>query len=617
MAILPIPSFKKRYTTVYNSFRGVDLSGDSTKIDNTRSPWAPNLVSDKGGLPEKRVGWRRLARVEAPVNGLFYLSLNGEDHWLVHGGTKLYRWHPEQEDGAPETLYGAIHSAPSSAFASGGRLYILTGREYLCYDGAQVRRVADLATVPTVTISRPPAGGGVLYQQVNLLQPKRTDSFLSDGSSKTYQLSATGIDAVTQVLVDGVATSIAYTVDTAGGSVTFASAPPAPQVAGQDNVQITFSKRVEGYAERINGCRFWARYGTGGADHHFVAGNPNHPNRDWHCALKDPTYFPDLGYADVGAEGTAITGYAQVGETLAILKGENAQDATIFLRSVQSLEGEVLFPLRQGVAGVGSLTHRAVGNIQDEPLFLSRTGVYAITTGSIYQERVVQNRSYFVDPALCREQGLERAVAVAWQGRYLVCVNGNCYVLDGTQRKAWRSQSEGDYVYECYHWSNIPASCFLEHDGQLFFGTETGMVCRFNTDLPAPDCYHDNGQAIACMWSTKEDDDGDFMQRKALCRRGCGIQIKPSAGGSVRVLLDTEEQRGVEALHSVNGRFDWNSIDFARFTFQTGDGAPILPFDRICGPYMMLQIAVVNEQLHEGLGILSIVKRYTRGRAKR
>ena len=534
MATLPIPPFKRRSTTVYNSFRGVDLSGDSTKIDNTRSPWAPNLVSDNGGLPEKRVGWRSLARVEAPVNGLFYLHRGGEGHWLVHGGTKIYRWYPDRAGGELLELAGMLNSAPSSAFASGGYLYILTGREYLRYDGSELRRATDFATVPTVTISRPPAGGGVLYEQINLLQPKRTDSFLADGESRVYQLSATGIDSVALVLLNGAPCTISHTVDTGSGRVTFASAPPAPQVEGQDNLQITFSKEVPGYADRILRCRFWSQYGTGGADYHFVAGNPDFPNRDWHCALKDPTYFPDLGYADVGAEGTAITGYAQVGETLAILKQENAQDATIFLRSVQTLDGEVVFPLRQGVAGIGSLTHHAVGNIRDEPLFLSRTGVYAIATGSILQKRVVQNRSYFVDPLLCREEGLDQAVAVAWQGRYLVCVNGNCYVLDGTQRKTWRSQSEVDYVYECYHWDNIPARCFLEHDGALYFGTATGLICRFNTDQEAPDCYHDNGAAILCMWSTKDDDDGDFMQRKALCRRGCGVQVKSSEGAACR-----------------------------------------------------------------------------------
>ena len=85
----------------------------------------------------------------------------------------------------------------------------------------------------------------------------------------------------------------------------------------------------------------------------------------------------------------------------------------------------------------------------------------------------------------------------------------------------------------------------------------------------------------------------------------------------MQVLLNTEEEREVEALNSVNTRFDWNAIDFTRFAFLSGEGAPLLPFDRRCRPYMTLQIVVKNDGLREGLGILGIIKRYTRGRCKR
>ncbi|NLT57633.1 MAG: hypothetical protein GXX99_01565 [Clostridiales bacterium] len=610
-----LPAARAVERTVYGSFKGVDFSTDSTRIDPSRSPWAPNLISDSGGHPQKRTGWRRLTQVEAPCNGIFYASFRERDCRLIHGGTKLYAW---DTGPTPRLIYEGVNSAPSFAFVSGDLLYLLTGREYLCYDGEQVRPVGEVAYVPTVTLSRAPAGGGTVYESINLLCDRRRDSFLADGSSRTYQLSAAGIDAVTEVLRDGEPVDVAsLTVDLEKGTVTFQTAPQAPTVAGQDNLQITYRRRVEDYERRIAGCRFGMSYGAGDADYWFLSGNPEHQSTDWHSALKDPTYFPDLGYAEIGAPGTAITGYAPVGDSLAILKQENAQDATIFLRRAELMGSEVVFPVRQGVAGVGALSHRSVSSILDEPLFLSRTGVYAIAGSAISDERTVQNRSHFADPQLCREPGLERAVAVNWEGRCMICVNGRAYLLDGTQRKAWRSGSENDYVYECYHWDNIPAVCFLELDGELFFGTADGWVCRFNSDVEGVGQYHDDGQPIVCEWRTREDDDGDFMQHKSLLRRGCGVQVRPYARGSVTVLLATDGERDIPALRTIIDRFDWQRVDFGRFSFDLGAGAQLLPFRTACRNYLTLQIVVRNGELYEGLGVLGIVKRFCRGRSKR
>ena len=62
MAQFKVPSQPKMYQTRYARFRGVDFSTDPALVDPSRSPFAPNLVSDAGGMPEKRPGWRNLAQ---------------------------------------------------------------------------------------------------------------------------------------------------------------------------------------------------------------------------------------------------------------------------------------------------------------------------------------------------------------------------------------------------------------------------------------------------------------------------------------------------------------------------------------------------------------------------
>ena len=193
MPVFSLPAGKTRHTTVYSSFKGVDFSSDTTKIDNARSPFAPNVISDSGGYPQKRTGWRELLSVKAPVNGLFRTVLDGTAYWLAHGGDTLYRFFPDGGQ-QPVVLRTGLNDGFSAGFTAGGFFYLLTGGDYLRFDGQAAVPVSEVATVPTVTISRLPNGGGEVYESVNLLSPRRTDSFLCDGTSKDYYLSSTDID---------------------------------------------------------------------------------------------------------------------------------------------------------------------------------------------------------------------------------------------------------------------------------------------------------------------------------------------------------------------------------------------------------------------------------------
>ena len=50
-------------------------------------------------------------------------------------------------------------------FDDTGKIYILTGKEFLCYDGETVKAVSEDAYIPTILISRNPTGGGTLYEE--------------------------------------------------------------------------------------------------------------------------------------------------------------------------------------------------------------------------------------------------------------------------------------------------------------------------------------------------------------------------------------------------------------------------------------------------------------------
>lgn len=604
-------------TKRYDRFRGVDFSTDPALVDDARSPWAPNMVADKGGMPEKRPGWRTLVQMEGRINGLFRTEFDDVEHLLVHAGTKLLRWY---EDGtAAEELADGLPDERSTAVYMGGYLWLFTGAGLLRYDGEQAVSVAEHAYIPMTVISKAPDGtGGMTYEAVNLLTGKQKVGFLSDGAATEYKLPYDCVDSVDEVEVNGKVFTSGFTGEPGEGKVVFDTAPEKSKVEGEDNVFITFTKTTEGYAQRIGKCRTAVVWGVGGAsDRIFAAGNPDFPNQDFVCGYNDGTYWPDTGYAVVGTAETSVVGYRRMGEYLAIVKEDNGQDSTVFLRGGDLDEnGEAKFWVKPCLSGAGAVSRFGFGNIGDDQLILTGGGVYALTTNSLTAERIVQNRSGYVDPKLTAED-LTDAVSCGYDGSYLVFVGGRVYGLDGRQR-SYPSRNDTAFHYECFYWDNVPARCVLRRMAQgeetLFFGTEDGRICRFNTDVYGMGRYSDDGEAIEAAWSTPMDDDGDPMVLKTLLKKGNAVTLKPYARSGAKVLFRTDADAvGWEAAKGDMDIFDWSDLDFSRFTFNANDGPMEIPFERKVKKYKRLQIIVKNDAVDEGFGVYAIVKHYVTG----
>ena len=609
----------KMNTTVYGRFKGNDFSVDPSLVDKDRSPYAPNLIADVGGMPEKRLGWRVLHQIEQPVHNLWVGEINGKKSFIAHGGTKIYKFTAVNF----EIIKENVNNAKSTAFFmrssdDAGKIYILTGGEFLEYDGTTVKNVSDDGYIPTILISRNPTGGGTVYEAVNLISGKRTESFLGNDTDKVYQLSANKIDSVDKVEVlnsnGEKVTTTEYTVDLTTGKITF-TATHKPVVAGQDNVFITYTKTVAGYADRINKCTISDLYGLGGSNRVFLSGNPDYKAYDWYSDIFKPNYFPDLNYSIVGTSDTAIMGYQKLGKYQVAIKEDNQQDSTVFQRWGELNEdGTVTFRIEQGIAGIGAVSKYCFGMLADEPLFLSRQGIQAITSNNILAERTIRNRSFFVDSYLTKETNLQNAVACEWNGFYVLCINGVAYVLDGKNKSyKERSIASYDYNYECYYWTNIPAICLLSVAGELYFGTEDGKICKFNTDIGGVLKYNDDGKAIVASWSTLNDDDNAPHLYKSMTKKGCLVTIKPYARSSGTIYVSKDGNPRQLLRSGIMDILDWDDIDFDRFTFNTNDSPQDIFFKKKVKKYKRLQIIVENDALNEGFGVLQIVKTFTVG----
>lgn len=526
---------------------------------------------------------------------------------------------------AGEEVHGAlkegVNDHKSTSFSMNDKLYILTGDGILelSADADGNITINDPTVdgyIPTTSISRPmgEAGGGVAFEGVNLLQAQRKNLFFGDGVATIAQLDVTEIDSVVSVKIDGEAVTD-YTVDKAKGQVVFTTAPAAPEVNGRDNIEILFSKATAGSADKIRKCTICTTYMDGYA---FVSGNPDEPNVDYRCGFDDPTYWPDLGYHKIGNESTPICGYLHVGSRLAIVKAQSVREPAIYFRDMQSgSDGKAVFPVTQGAGGVGA-AGQAFANLLGDPMFVSPSGIYGISSSVITSADIVENRSHYVDRELCKHD-LSKACMAAWRGYLIAAVDGVAFVLDGNQQKSWRSKDGGSYVYECYHWDNIPAVTMLTIGEALYFGTQDGRFCRFNNDIVDSygnikmAAYNDDGAAITAVWATLADDDNYIGQYKTMLKRGCSVTIKPFSRSSVEISVQTEKDTGRFIRYQTMDILNWEQLDFDRFTFNGIESPQTVALNRKVKKYLTAQIIVKNNAVNEGFGLYKIEKRYTRG----
>ena len=115
-----------------------------------------------------RPGSRTLVQLaETPLRGLWSGRVAGQRCLLGAAGGTLFQI--DTEAGTTETL-GSLTDADTHFFGFANRVYILTGSEYLVWDGETLAPVEPY--IPLVATATPPEGGGTLLEAVNRLTGK-------------------------------------------------------------------------------------------------------------------------------------------------------------------------------------------------------------------------------------------------------------------------------------------------------------------------------------------------------------------------------------------------------------------------------------------------------------
>lgn len=509
---------------IYSSFRGVDFRGEEVNL--MRSPDSLNVWKDYREIESIRTRpeMELIEPFDTPIWGVFFYKVGNTEMMLVHSGTTLYRI----VDGVRTQLYSGLNPKKSDSFIYNNIWYFKDGINYLQYDGETIGEVVGY--VPTTSIGRKPAGGGTVYEDVNMLTGIRINTFLADGESTEYALDSQGIDVDFQPIVkvnDEVLDISAYTVDTTNGKILFKTAPEAPLTDGQDNVSVKFRKTIAGYRDRINRCTLLQVFDN----RVFFSGNQDYPNVLWHCSLNDPTYCSDLDYYNEGLDLSEITGLVAGNNALWVFKEPSQANTAVFYHNptIDADYGKI-YPSTHSSIATGCIG-KAI-NFNDDIAFFSERGMEAIN-GDVTTEQVIAHRSTMVDRKLMTEDNYRKMLLEEWEGYLMVFVDNKVYLADSRATFT----NENHMEYEWFYWElGKEITCTRVHEGVLYLGASDGIYT-----------LTDNESDVESWWTTPKDKFKNPNYQKTTNKRGCVVESTGKITVSVKTDKTEWEQIGTYA----------------------------------------------------------------------
>lgn len=562
---MPLSVIKNIVTRRYSDFRGIDLLNAETDVDVRRSPDCLNVWKsyslEQSNIIQTRPGFKKLVTLgENQIYGMYIWS---NDTAIVHIGNKLIKWvgFPNEIISSTE-LFSNMNENKSVMFFFGEAIYILDGTNYLKFDGTNLVNVSDIAFVPTTTIGRSPSGGGEIYQDINLIQPKRKNSFIGDGTSTQYFLDSVGISSVLAVYVNDVLVSSSdYSVNLPQGKITFNTVPSSPSVRGQDNVIIEFSKTVTGYSERILGCTIAKVFDN----RVFFSGNEDYSNDIFHSSLNDPTYISDLDYYECGTEENPIKSLVVGNNVLWVLKKDSQTKDTIFyMTPSNATDYGRIYPTSQGNVSIGCYS-KAI-NYKDNIVFFSRNGLEGIS-GNIEYEQSITHKSSLIDSKLINMSNYEFLNVAEYNGYLVVSIDNMIFLADYRQLFKGVNGTE----YEWYLWElPVNITYLKEYEEKLYMTDLNGNVYTFEGT-------NDLGQAFESRWVTPRDTFGYMQHLKKINKRGAILKIRNIQNGRLKIAEKTNKSIEWKLVKEAVGQgFDFNNLDFSNFSFVTNDNTYIV-----------------------------------------
>lgn len=533
---------------VIDGFLGVDASTSPDAVKKNRATEIDNLINING-VNHKRGGFVERIKFSGKINGMWKYSEGGNEVYIVHAGTKLYRV-VSFGSNPSEAIYSelvlpagaVVNDSASHAISNNGILHILCGcfMYYLKrHDGKYGLEPAqdnkEYTYIPTTATSIDSEDAAkklrVDFEKVNVLtrwrintlqgMPSGTQYNATDAKNRTYYLDTSidenevtvEIDTVlngTRVQTSGknkkesngkwgetiykldgkeLTDEAIATVNFLFGKIVFESVIVAIR-EDEDNIKVTFAYAENSYEQRINKCRFGTQFGLhGNNDRLFLSGAPQYPNMDFYSGSNDFTYFPDQNYTVFGSSHSAITGYSRINDGSIGVHKADGDSSSIYYRTsnVETMTDaatgatvtETVFPIQAGALGEFCVSPRTCNNLSGDPLFLSKSGVYAMTLGNnvVINERYAKERSENISPLIKQHAAISGANTVVDDGKYYLYIDNKCYIADSRYKYTSSQLKDDTFNYEWWVWTMPDITTNVYRDESIvFIGTAGGSI---------------------------------------------------------------------------------------------------------------------------------------------
>lgn len=162
MGQMKVPSSPKLYTTIYDNLKGVDYSCDETEVAKIRTPSGLNMISDDGGNPVKRRGWRVVQDIDC--GEIFKIIFHEDDESnfakdkiYIIAETGIYVVVKDKVTGEETTIPIKEETITNAEyFLFDKKVFVIVNGNIYRLHGTEASSVEDDAYVPEVTITLKP-----------------------------------------------------------------------------------------------------------------------------------------------------------------------------------------------------------------------------------------------------------------------------------------------------------------------------------------------------------------------------------------------------------------------------------------------------------------------------
>ena len=559
----------------------------------------------------KAHGYKTFHDFETPVKGMFSTKIGNTQYLLVAAGGKLYKFlqsqldDEENWDNITATEIGSITDTDASFFEFDNKIYILSGGYYK-WDGTNFGEVEGY--IPTVFVNTPSGtqGGGVIYDEINMLTPKKKQEFNANHGDTQFKIAQklTGPnDAIVSVVVNNTELSSSdYALDQNTKDIVTLNTPVS--VSGYNNVIITWSKD-DGDRDIIEGMRFGTVFGGDVDTRVFLYGNPNCQNRvyfsgtafDGDIAVPSVEYFPATAQADIGPSNFAVTDLTRQYDRL--IATTNKPEAYYLTLSTEQL---------QITLGSGGTTTRYVPSVKTLPLNEAHGNI------AMGQGRVLMNYPVtFEDSGIIMwkatnvrdEKNAENISAKIKKDLDGISISGIKTLDLQEYNQLWLIYGNRAWIYnyvnKTYSRLRFPVSMdnIVSLNGNVYMSTTDGKVVKFSRNFNTYD-----EETIDAYWEMNFADFGVPYLRKTMTR--LWVQMQPSNWASAEVSFISNRAESQITKHIEYKKQWFDEVHFGDWHFTASINPQPFRLKLKAKKFTNLKLTIRNEE-NSACTILNLV----------